>query len=151
MIAEFLQEVATGGPTASASMHATLKWYASAFGARFHVDHYLVRPFRFHAVTHTGRQAPELQPWEFINLCLLMAQARGTHKVLLSFMIMAAVGCIRFEHFQRSSVVEKHAKYLEFRCSQGKSRKQGARPAYAWALPQVVFQGQSLLSTLWDF
>lgn len=151
MVAEFLQEVAVGGPTAAASMHATLKWYASAFGAHFHVDHYVVRPYRFHAVTHTGRQAPELEPWEFINLCLLMTQARGTHKVLLAFMVMAAVGCIRYEHFQRSSLVEKHTKYLEFRCCQGKSRKRGARPSYAWALPQVVFQGQSLMSTLWDF
>eukprot|EP00435_Cladocopium_sp_Y103_P072206 s117_g39.t1 len=141
MVAEFLQEVSRGGPTAAASMHATFKWYSMAFGAVFHVDHFLVKPYRFHAVTHSGKQAPELEPWEFMNLCLLMGQARGTHKVLLAFMVMAAVGCIRFEHLQRSTLEANHEKYLEFKCSQGKART-GV---------QVVLQGQRLLCTLWDF
>ena len=151
-VAEFLQSVAAGGPTAAASMHACLKWYAVTFGAAFNLDHYLTRPFRFHSVTHSGKQAPELEPWEFVNLCILTSRATGSHKVLLSIMVMAAVSCIRFEHLQRSKFEEQHQPpWLEFLCSQGKARKKGARPSYAWGMPQLMMKGQSLVATLADF
>jgi hypothetical protein len=92
-----------------------------------------------------------LEPWELINLCLMMGKAWGSHQVLLAFLVMAAMGCIRFEHLQRSKFETKHDTWLEFNCSQGKSRKRGARPAYAWGLPNVTMQGQSLMCILHDF
>lgn len=81
----------------------------------------------------------------------MMGKARGSHQVLLAFLVMAAMGCIRFEHLQRSKFETKHDTWLEFNCSQGKSRKRGARPAYAWGLPNVTMQGQSLMCILHDF
>ena len=132
-------------------MHAALKWFASQAGANFDLAHPLVAPFRFHAAAHTSRQAPELEPWELINLLFLFFQAQGTHKLLIGWLLQSAVGCIRWEHVQRSSFVAKHGMWMEFRCSQGKSRRQGARPAYTWALPELRWRGQSLLALLADF
>jgi hypothetical protein len=135
-LAEFLREISSGGPTAAAGMHACLRWFASSYGAAFPTDHWMLKHFRFHAVHYTGTQAPELEPWEFINLILLMKKAQGAHRVILAQMLMAALGCIRFEHLQRSQMVGKHESALLFQCSQGKARKQGARPGYQWGLPQ---------------
>ena len=78
-LGQFLKLVAR--PTASASMHAALKWWAANLGADFQVDHWVVRPYRFNAAAHSGRQAPELEPWEVANLMLLLTRVCGTHKV----------------------------------------------------------------------
>ena len=150
-VATFLQSVTRGGPTAAASMHAALKWFEASAGAAFPMAHHLVAPFRFHAASHTSRQAPELEPWEFVNLLLAWERARGTHKVILGIILMAAVSCIRWEHLQRSTYLASHAGWLEFQCSQGKRRRQGARPAYQWSLPEVKWRGQSLVALLRDF
>ena len=136
--AEFLREVARGGPTAASGMHACLKWFAVNLGAGFQMDHWMNASFRFHAAAHESRQAPELEPWEFINLLLLMVRSSGSHKALLSMFLMAAVSCIRWEHLQRSSLVEGRSLCLEFRCRQGKARKKGSRPPYNWGMPALL-------------
>eukprot|EP00435_Cladocopium_sp_Y103_P045120 s83_g12.t2 len=84
-LASFLHFVSQGGPTAAASMHAALKWFADQAGAALDMGHPLVSPKRFHAGTHTARQAPELQPWELLNLACLFGRARGNHKLLLAW------------------------------------------------------------------
>ena len=58
--------------------------------------------------------------------------ALSSHKVLVAFILMVATGCIRFEHVQRSHLVRLHGAWVEFECSQGKARTQGARPGYHW-------------------
>ena len=150
-LAAFLKLVAAGGPTAAASMWACFKFYASSFGAAFDTEHWLTRTFRFHASAHTGRQAPELEPWEAINMLLMFSRAEGTHKVLLGMLLMVAFSCVRFEHLQRSHLVADHHTWLEFHCSQGKARKKGSRPAYNWGAPEVLFRGHSLAKVLGDF
>jgi len=150
-IAEYLQVVNRGGPTAAASMYQVFRWFESSMGNCFHTDHFLIKPYRLHSVNHTGKQAVELAPWEFYNLVISAAKAAGTRLVLLCFMIMSAVSCIRFEHVQRSRLVKVHPKYLEFRCSQGKHRKNGARPAFHWVCPDVKWHGWSLQACLQDF
>ena len=149
--AEFLREVARGGPTAASGMHACLKWYAVNFGANFQMDHWMNAPFRFHAAAHESRQAPELQPWEFMNLLIMMGRASGSHKALLSMFVMAAVSCIRWEHLQRSQLVDNKSLCLEFCCRQGKARRKGSRPPYNWGMPNIMFQGHSLMILLQDF
>ena len=150
-ISEFLQMVGQGGPTASSSMFQVLKWFEVSMGNNFHTDHFLVKPHRLHAVTHAGKQAVELAPWEFFNLLLAASKAKGTRLVLLCFMLLSAVSCIRFEHVQRSRLVKVHVNYLEFYCSKGKSRRQGARPPFHWCCPDVQWQGWSLQACLQDF
>ena len=61
--------------------------------------------------------------------------------MLLAFMLQAAVSCVRFEHFQRSRMTGGNNKWLQFECSQGKSREQGARPKYDWAMPDLQHHG----------
>eukprot|EP00435_Cladocopium_sp_Y103_P035167 s1483_g9.t1 len=146
-----LREVSVGGPTAASSMHASLKWFASSFGAAFPMEHWATKHYRFHAVHHAGKQMLELQPWELVNLVLLMKRSQGTHRVLVAQMLMAAIGCIRFEHLQRSKFVAANGPSLEFFCSQGKARKQGARPGYGWGLPHLTLDGQGVTQTLRDF
>ena len=149
--ADFLREVARGGPTAASGMHACLKWFTVTFGAGFQMEHWMNASFRFHAAAHESRQAPELQPWEFMNLLILMSRASGAHKALLGMFIMAAISCIRWEHLQRSQLVEARAFCLEFCCRQGKARRKGSRPPYNWGMPSVTFQGQSVAVILTDF
>ena len=150
-VAEFLKAVSSGGPTASASVYQALKWFEESFGCGFHTSHYLVKPHRFHGPNHTGRQATELAPWEFANLLLAARRAQGTKLMLILFFIQGAISCIRFEHFQRSRVTQVFEKYVEFECSKGKRRKQGARPAYRWAMPNLSFQGLAVSAALVDF
>ena len=150
-LAEFLQSVSTGGPTAAASVYQAMKWFTFTFGCRFVVDHFLIKPYKLHGQSHTGKQATELQPWEFLNLALLARQSAGTKLILLSFMLQSALSCIRFEHMQRSSYTDSVNECMHFWCAQGKSRRQGARPAYFWALPEFEFQGFSMHQVLRDF
>ena len=150
-LAEFLRRVGSGGPTASASMFQALKWFESNMGVQFHTEHYLVKPHRFHHPLHTGVQKDELEPCQFVNLLLLATRSLGTKQLLVSFMLQAAVSCIRFEHFQRSSLTGGTDEWLQFCCSQGKSRRQGARPKYDWAMPDLQYQGFSLLAVIRDF
>lgn len=126
-LAEFLRDVSAGGPTAASSMHASLRWFADNFGAAFTMDHWSVKHFRFHAVHHTGKQAPELEPWNLLTWPSSWPSSR-LPQAARGFLLMVATGCIRFEHVQRSRLVSVHSSWLEFECFQGKARKQGARP-----------------------
>ena len=109
----------------------------------FMCKHFPVKPFRYHAIGHTATQAAEMQPWECLNLLRVAAGLTGTPRILALFLVQAASSCIRLEHVQRSRLVTDHHTWLEFRCSQGKSRRQGVRPAYNWATPPVKFQGST--------
>lgn len=80
-------------------MHAALKWFAQQGAARFDMTHHLVAQYRFHAASHTSRQAPELEPWELVNLLLVTERASGTHRAMLCLVLMMALSCIRWEHF----------------------------------------------------
>ena len=150
-LANFFKSVSLGGPTAASSMHACMKYFASTFGAEYDVEHWLTRSFRFHAQSHSSQQAPELEPWEFINILELFFRACGTQKLLLAMVLLPACACIRFEHLQRSAFVQDHGHWVEFRCSQGKARRFGARPAYNWALPELLYRGQGVAKALREF
>ena len=147
-LATFLKGVSQGGPTAASSMHACTKYFASTFGAAYDVDHWLTKTFRFHAQAHTSAQAAELEPWEFMNFLELFYRACGTQKLLLAMVLLPACACIRYEHLQRSSFTQDHGHWCEFHCSQGKSRRFGARPAYDWGLPEVLYKGTNLSAVL---
>ena len=146
-VSQFLQQVGT----AAASVWQALRWFSEAFGCEFHLNHFLVKPYRLHGQAHTGQQAKELQPWEILNIVLLAKASGGTKLLLLCFMLQSAVSCIRFEHMQRSSYVETVDGALTFRCFQGKARRKGSRPAYSWITPALDFQSFRLGPTLEDF
>ena len=150
-LGEFLRMVAQGGPTAASSMYQALKWFRLNFGLPFNTDHWLTQPFRLLPPDHQVQQRTELQPWEMVNLLLMMKQSSGTHLLILTFLVWAAVSCVRFEHFQRSHYMEAHPQCLIFECSQGKARRKGARPPYVWAMPELEFQGLSLQRIVRDF
>ena len=147
----FLKEVARGGPTAASSMFHALNWFRSQFGIPFPLDHWLVRSYKLLPVGHTSQQKLELQPWEFVNLILKLRQSSGTNTMVLAFLLWAAVSCIRFEHIQRSKFDRCEANALFFTCSQGKARRQGARPAFQWAMPEIPWPGFSLVKIIQDF
>lgn len=116
--------------------------FQANFGCQFHVEHFLIMPHRFHQPTHRGHQQPELEPWEFISLLIMASRASGTKALLLGFFLQAAVSCIRFEHFQRSTLVTNHGHWLEFK---------GARPPYNWAMPDLQHGAFSLLRIIREF
>ena len=147
----FLKEVARGGPTAGSAVFHALNWFRAQFGVQFPLDHWLVRGFKLLPVGHTSQQKLELQPWEFVNMLLKLRQSSGTNSLVLAFMLWAAVSCIRFEHVQRSKFDRSEANALFFTCSQGKARRQGARPAFQWAMPDIPFPGFSLVKIVQDF
>ena len=150
-MSEFLREVAIGGPTAASGQWQVLHWWEVNLGCPLHTKHFLVQPFRFQQLAHTSTQAAELQPWEFYNLVSWCRSLEGTHKLLVGFLLLSAVSCVRFEHLQRSHYVKEGNGFLEFWRRQGKSRRQGARPGYAWCMPDVEWQGFSLLALIRDF
>ena len=117
----------------------------------FPLDHWLVRSYKLLPVGHTSQQKLELQPWEFVNLILKLRQSSGTNTMVLAFLLWAAVSCIRFEHIQRSKFDRCEANALFFTCSQGKARRQGARPAFQWAMPEIPWPGFSLVKIIQDF
>ena len=150
-MSEFLREVAIGGPTAASSQWQVLHWWEVNLGCHLHTSHFLVQPFRFQQVAHTSKQAAELHPWEFFNLMVWCRTLEGTHKLLVGFLLLSAVSCVRYEHLQRSHYVKEGNGFLEFWCSQGKSRRQGSRPGYSWCMPDVEYQGFSLMALIRDF
>ena len=150
-VALFLKKVSQGGPTAASSQYQAMLWWQKSMGAELPMEHWLVTPWRLHNAGHQGAQATELPPWEFLNLLRWTATLQGTHQLLASFMIMVAVACVRYEHVQRSQFIRKHDGWLEFFCRQGKSRKQGTRPGYAWSVPDIQWKGYSLCAVLADY
>ena len=150
-LSAFFKAVAAGGPTAATSMFHALKWFRQHFALPFELDHWLLQPYKLLPVNHAVQQKQELQPWEMMNLLLRLRQASGTHLLLLAMFLWAATSCVRFEHFQRSSFVGEADTFLIFKCSQGKARRQGTRPPYEWAMPDLVFRGASLLKIVKDF
>ena len=137
----FFKEVARGGPTAGSSVFHALNWFRAQFGLQFPLDHWLVRGYKLLPVGHTSQQKLELQPWEFMYLLLKLRQSSGTK----------SLDCIRFEHVQRSNFDRTEANAMFFTCSQGKARRQGARPAFQWAMPDIPFPGFSLVKIIHDF
>ena len=150
-LSAFFKAVAAGGPTAATSMFHALKWFRQHFALPFELDHWLLQPYKLLPLNHAIQQKQELQPWEMVNLLLRLRQASGTHLLLLAMFVWAATSCIRFEHFQRSSFVGEADTFLIFKCSQGKARRQGTRPPYEWAMPELGFRGASLLKIVKDF
>ena len=150
-VALFLKKVRQGGPTAASSQYQAMLWWQKSMGAELPMEHWLVTPWRLHNAGHQGAQATELPPWEFLNLLRWTSTLQGTHQLLASFMIMVAVACVRYEHVQRSHFIRKHDGWLEFFCRQGKSRKQGTRPGYAWSVPDIQWKGYSLCAVLADY
>ena len=131
-VAAFLLSVALGGPTAAAEMFQVVRWFNENFGCAFPLKHFLVRPFRFHDVNHTVRPADELQLWESCNMVTLVSRSRGLVHDYQSFVIQAAVSCVRYAHAQRTYPLSVTAgsDMKTFWCARGKSRQQGARPGY---------------------
>eukprot|EP00435_Cladocopium_sp_Y103_P016958 s317_g4.t1 len=150
-LAEFLQTVSLGGPTASSAVWQSLKWFKEKLGVAFPVDHWLATPYRFLPTNHAAKQALELSPWEFVNLVQFAKKQTGTNLILAAFTLQCAVSCIRFEHVQRSRPASESRHAAFYRCSQGKRRVRGSRPGYTWATPEVQFQGFSLLKILVEF
>ena len=146
-LAAFLQHVSLGGPTAASSVFQVFLWTNQNLGPSGHCSIL----WHIHAQGHATQKAVELQPWEFVNLIRLAASLTGTPQLLLSFIIQSACSCIRFAHFQRSRLVADHKSWLEFECSEGKSRTQGVRPPYRWATPEIRVGGFSLLALLRRF
>ena len=144
-LAAFLRFVSLGGPTASSSLWQMFRWLKVHVNAAYPIEHFMVKPFRLHAPGHAQQQAEELQPWEFLNMLLCAANLTGCQRTMASFCVMSAASCIRFRHMQRSTLVRDHGAWLEFCCSMGKSRRQGVRAPYNWALPQVVLGRFNLL------
>ena len=150
-LASFLREVSFGGPTAASGVFNSLAWCNKHLGANFVLDHFLTRSFKCHSLGHKSAQAAELQPWELLNLLAVTAELTGVPQVLGAFILSSAVSCILFRHFQRSTVVQVHEgppPWIQFKCSMGKSRVQGARPAYEWAMPDLALGGFSLCQCL---
>ena len=131
-LSEFYRSVATGGPTAAASLFQAMKWFEVNYGAPFHSAHYLIQPRKFNAPSHEGRQQ------EFINLLVLAARSQGTKLMLVTFLLQPASSCIRFEHFQRSTMVSSFSKWLKFKC--GLCRTQDG---HCWRCP-VTFSAMRL-------
>ena len=114
----FFRAVASGGPTAAASMFHALKWYRQHFALHFELDHWLLKPYKLLPLDHTVQKKQELQPWEMVNLLLRLRQAQGTHLLLLAMFTWAATSCIRFEHFQCSHFVGEADTFLLSRQNQ---------------------------------
>ena len=86
----------------------------------------------------TAKQAPELEPWQFYNMAMLIPKCTGTLSVMASAVLSVTMGCIRFEHIQRSQYVSSNANYHIFNCAMGKRRVQGARPPFEWTAPVLL-------------
>ena len=39
---------------------------------------------------------------------MILKEAKGTHQIILALVVMAAVGCVRWEHIQRTKYVQNH-------------------------------------------
>eukprot|EP00434_Breviolum_minutum_P027782 symbB.v1.2.024570.t1/scaffold2273.1/size83577/1 len=122
---EFLRSVSSGGPTAATSMYQAFKWFQHNMGINFQVDLFLLSTFRFHAQGHTGAQAKEMELWEILNLIFMAKKASGTRLLVLAF------------YAQRSTLQQTSGAAMRFTCRQGKSRRQGSRPAYDWVTTEA--------------
>ncbi|CAK0807282.1 unnamed protein product [Prorocentrum cordatum] len=65
--------------------------------------------------------------------------AERTHE--LQLVLFACLACIRFAHLQRSTFTGCREDFIFARCARGKTRRQGVRLSYAWAVPRPSFFG----------
>ena len=84
--AQFLRGVAGGGPTAASAVYPAFKWCDRNLGGDFPFEHFLTLPYKGHQQVRVAKQAPELQPWELLNILAVTREL---------FALMAAASCVR--------------------------------------------------------
>ena len=150
-LAEFLQTVSRGGPTAASSVWQSLQWHKTHLGPDVPLQHWVVALYKLLPSGHETRQTLELEPWELINIVMFAKKQVGTNLIFASFVLQSALSSIRFKHIQRSRPAGEYPVAAIFRCAQGKRRVRGSRPGYSWATPSLEFHGFSLLKILTEF
>ena len=68
----------------------------------------------------------------------MLAHSQGAALFMLRLVLLSAVACVRFAHFERSGINDWGGELIIGACKKGKARVRGARPGYGWAVPRVV-------------
>ena len=63
-------------------------------------------------------------------------------QLLSAIWILLAIGGVRFAHLQRSRVFQIKPAYVVFFCALGKSKQQGQRRPYYWAVPRQALRAR---------
>ena len=94
-----------------------------------------------------GMHAPQLAralPLEgFWNAVSLILEQGTTHTCPAQLVIFAALACIRCKHFVKTGLHEITKDTIYVFRSEGKSRRQGNRRPYSWAVPRPTFLGSA--------
>ena len=93
---------------------------------------------------HVPQPAQALSLEEFWNVVSLILEQGTTHTCPAQLLVFAVSACIRCNHFARTGLHEITEDMIYAICSKGKSRRQGNRAPYSWAVPHPTFLGSSL-------
>lgn len=126
----FLSKVGDGGPTAASGVWHHLDWWRAKIGICLDTRAAYIEEYKTPEVGHMPKQAPALPPTTFQKLLLLERQ--GVPGDFFRLVLLAAVGCIRLTHMQRSKYIRADEHFLWFFCALGKSRRGGVRNAMCW-------------------
>ena len=131
-LSKFLLQVTQGGPTAASAVFGALRWLNDNWGARS-----LSRiSWLSQTGHHTAKQAAELQPW---------------HLVRVSGELTGCLPCLRCRQQFRASALNtlgsppSQGTMAPGWSFEGKSRRQGVRPAYSWATLWQVTEASAFL------
>ena len=130
----FLKQVDAGGPTASQAVFHKLQWWKQQVGIPFQLEDALVAVWNRCGEAHQVQQRVPLSFPAFRKLCELAQGAFTNLAVFASFALLPLMACLRFAHMQRSADFKLDGRMFRATCLRGKSRKQGARPAFEWAV-----------------
>ena len=149
-LARFLRSVSQSGPTAASGVWKALQFWVDNCAFTLPLDHHLCLKFRLRDINHQTVQAQEMLPWEFFNMVVVAQRSTGSIQTIYNDTIFITLGCVRWEHVQRSSVVSGGDSPV-LHCSKGKARSQGARPGFDWSVHQLPGKGKELNDAVTSF
>ena len=150
-MASFLRDISAGGPTAALSAFRSLRWFCSKLGVELMLENPLVSPWGQPAVGHKSKGVDPAEIRVVIHWETLLSSPNPYVRQIACGNLLIIFGVLRFAHVQRSYMLKNARHVLVGKCSQGKSKVEGSRPGFFWALPKAGVAEKGMGDLIMEF
>ena len=139
LVAGFLDFETKRGPTLGRSRLQSFGWLRKRLGLNLPAGDVLLADFVNYPANYHAKQAKVMSPTMFVNLVgMIHKQGAGkSHEALL--VLFFALACVRQKHLAISTLTDYTEQFVMGYCPEGKMRRGGSRPPFAWAVPRPSF------------
>ena len=114
-------------------------WLRRRIGLDIPVKDVLLTDFVNYPEEHVVRQARVMSPAMFIDVVGAIRRHQRARSFEARLVLFWALACVRQKHLEISTFTEESEQFVIGRCPEGKARRKGIRPPFAWAVPRPDF------------